>query len=424
MWRYLAQDHSVSRYYLVPSGEHTRRLAERQASEDRTYNLVSMSVPVEGYGGPRIPMNTLWLIDDCLVVRQEPGTRSTGSWLVTRRPSEIARAQDMTRTLQSWARRHWEPTGPDLTASLLMSAEMLHHLAQMSCRENRLIDETGCAWYHGAWQYLRFFDMVSSPTWHTRFYMEHLREAIHRGGVRRILISGSADYTTLAFVLLATRCRPEDPPVEVDVHVLDMCRTPLLACQWFAERNGVKVSIHQADITRKDDSRAPEFRNPKPFDLIIADAFLTRFDPIGVKSVLSRWFDLLIDGGEVLTTVRLHPSNEYVDQDTIDLDNDDERQVTDPVDDFELRLRERATMWQDMLPIDLETLSRAGRQYAKRMMSHDLGDADSVRKAFEGHQFEIDKVATARVRGELMGTEYLRVVARRPDTHPAGATPD
>jgi hypothetical protein len=423
IWQRVAKRRPVHRFYLVPSSEDNRNQVRQQICEDERHDLRSQPVPVTG-DDARAPMNTLWLIDDSVVVRQEPGPRGTGCWLVTEKQDEVDRARTLMRALSEQVSRYQPPIGPDLTAWLLKSAEMLHHVAQMSCIENHLIDEDGCAWYHGAWQFLRLFNMVSSPTWHTEFYSEQLRAAIHERDARRILISGSADYTTLAFVLRAARRAPGDPPVKLDVHVVDLCRTPLLACRWYAEHLGVEISIHQADITRKSESGDAEFGDPEPFDLVVADAFLTRFDIDGAGMVLSRWFDLLGDGGGVVTTVRLHPRNEYLGRDRFDLDDDADRRLGDPVDDFELRLRERATDWQDMLPIDLETLSRLGRRYAKRMISNDLGDADAVKKTFEDHQFTLMEVAAAPVRGELFGTEYLRVVARRPDRSSAEAIPD
>jgi hypothetical protein len=424
IWRQLAGRRDVHRYYLVPSSEDNRRRVAQQICEDERHDLQSEPVPVTG-DRVEAPMNPLWLIDDRLVVRQEPGSQGSGSWLVTGRRSEVLRARSLIKTIQDRVARvkGAETIGPDLTAWLLSSAQMLHHVAQMSCTENRLIDEEGCSWYHGAWQFLRLFNMVSSPSWHTEFYAEQLRAAIHERRARRILISGSADYTTLAFVLQAARLGKSDPPVELDVHVVDLCRTPLLACRWYAENLGIKISIHQADITRSGDNN-DGFGDRKPFDLVVADAFLTRFDIAGAGLVLSRWFELLDAGGTVVTTVRLHPRNKYLGQVGFDPEDADDHRVSDPVDDFELRLRERAADWQDMLPIDLETLSGLGRRYARRMISNDLGDADAVRKTFKDHQFALMDVTAAPVRGEVFGTEYLRVVARRPDRSSAEVVPD
>jgi SAM-dependent methyltransferase len=412
MWRNLAERCRVERFYLVPSGEHNRHEVQLRVKADEDWNLDSVLVPVNAWGGPpQVPMSTLWLIDDKVVVRQEPGAHGAGSWLVTHRRPELDRARALIESLRQLAGRDEPPIGPDLTERLLESADLLYHTAQMSCGKNKLIDrKAGCGWYHGAWQYLRLFDMVSSPTWHPGFYTGQLQDAIHERGARRVLISGAADYTTLAFVLDAARPAPGTTPVELDVHVVDLCRTPLLACQWYAKRLGVELTVHQADVTRPGEMAAAG----GSFDLIVADAFLTRFDQDGANNVLSSWFEMLVPGGTVVTTIRLHPSNEYVDQEVFDLAFDRGRRVTDPIDDFEFRLRERATGWQDLLRIDLETLSWAGRQYAKRMISHDLGDAEVIRKAFTYYEFEFEHQEATRVTGELVGTEYLRIAARRP----------
>jgi SAM-dependent methyltransferase len=411
-WRNLARRQSnvhIRRFYLVPSGETNRREAEQVANDDERHGLSSVPVPVAAWGAPQVPMCTLWLIANSLVVRQEVGTRGLGSWLVTRRRGEVERARELVKRLSDWTEKPVSRIKPDITAQLLESAELLHKTAQMSCAHNKILGEEGCSWYHGAWQYLRLFDMVSSPTWHSVFYLEQLRKAIHATSrpARRILISGTADYTTLAFVVEAARVEPGAPSAQIDVHVVDVCRTPLLACQWYAKQAGVKVHFHQADITEWG-----EF--DQPFDLIVADAFLTRFNPDDAKRVVASWKDLLRPGGLVVTTVRLHPRNEYADQEAGDLEFGEDRRLTDPIDDFELRLRERAAGWQDMLSIDLESLSLAGRQYAKQMVSHDLGDADEVQKIFESQEFALMTSVPARVRGELVGTEYLRLTARRP----------
>lgn len=412
MWRNLAQRCEVRRFYLVPSGEDNRRRVQLQVTADRAHRLRSVPVAVTGGdAAPQIPMTTLWLIDDSVVVRQEPGDRGTGSWLVTGRRAEVDRARSLIRAASKLALDAKPAIGPDITAWLLESAEIVYQAAQMACTGSQYIDDNGCAWYHGVWQYLRLFDMVSSPTWHAEFYAEQLREAIQERGARRILISGAADYTALAFVLEAVGVHA----AELDLHILDLCRTPLLACQWYAQRMAVPVTVHQADITRTSEFGAAGLDMAEPVDLVVADAFLTRFDPDGASRVIDSWYGLLAPGGTVVTTVRLHPRNEYADQDSFDLEFDSERRVTDPIDDFELRLRERATGWQDMLPIDLETLLRAGRRYAKRMISRDLGDADDIAKRFQDREFDVIRQPTKRVRGELVGTEYLQIVARRPD---------
>jgi SAM-dependent methyltransferase len=420
--RLAEQQCSVERFYLFASSAANRRRVDRQVADDNEHRVRSRAVPVAGWGtsAPQIPMNPMWLIDNEVVIRQESGFGGAGPWLVTRGTAEVRRA----RTLLAAAREHATAPvpriGPDLAGELFESAGLLQQVAPLSCCASPYIDAEECDWYHGYWQYLRLFDMVSSPTWHEGFYADQLRREIVRRNARRILISGSADYTTLAFVLHAARDRLDD----VEIHVMDLCDTPLMACRWYAQRVGTKVSTHLADVTRASEADTVENGMSGAFDLIVADAFLTRFAPEKAERVVASWSALLRPGGTVVTTVRLHPSNEYADESTLDLEFGSGRRVTDPVDDFELRLRERAGLVQDKLPIDLESLSKAGRRYAKRMISHDLGDAEEIARIFKVHDFELERNTAARVDGELVGTEYLRITARRSDARSEEATSD
>jgi SAM-dependent methyltransferase len=416
-WRQLAQRCRVQRYYLVPSGRDILRQAREQASEDGEYALISRPVPVEAWGsGPQVPMNDLWLIDEQVVVRREVGRAGAASWVVSGHTSEVEQA---VRLLDEAHRGFTErsgvgyPCGPDLTDVMLESAQMLYTLARMSCTGSQYIDAKDCLWYHGSWQYLRLFDMVSSPSWHTGFYADELRKQF-AAGARRVLISGTADYTTLAFVLDAARAVfGAELPKSLEIHVLDLCQTPLLACQWYAGRLGLRdrVRLHRADITEGNVATDPGNAGNGRFDLIVADAFLTRFDAATARRVVHAWGELLVPGGIVLTTVRLHPRNDYRVHDTDDLTADDRYRVTDPADDFELRLLERAAGWQGMLSIDLDDLSKAGRDYAMKMKSHDLGDTHDIAEIFNSDHFDVTRCDAGRVDGELIGTEYLRIAA-------------
>ncbi|AVT28194.1 hypothetical protein C6361_00295 [Plantactinospora sp. BC1] len=417
IWRQLAQRCEVERYYLVPSGDERRALEVVQRDEES--QLTSLCVSVQGWSEqPQVPMADLWLIDGCVVVREEFGGSGSASWLVSGHTSEIENARRMLRSLAEAHRmeRHLadggRPTGPDLTRWMLESAQMLYALASMSCTSSKYVDPEECRWYHGVWQYLRLFDMVSSPSWHASFYADRLREEI-QNGARRILISGTADYTTLAFVLHAARDSSGVIPPDLDVHVLDLCQTPLLACQWYAGRLGLRITLHKADVTSSAELSEAGLLAEAPFDLIVADAFLTRLSRKQARQAVDNWSGLLRSRGTVLTTVRLHPRNDYRIQEPSDLEANDRYRVTDPTDDFELRLRERASGWQGMLSIDIEDLSRAGRRYAERMKSHDLGDVDEVIKLFQDRDFDVLNRTAERVQGELVGTEYLRVTASR-----------
>ncbi|MGV9214554.1 class I SAM-dependent methyltransferase [Micromonospora sp. RB23] len=407
VFRQLAQRVTVRRMYLVPGEDVGTGEIDKQLAEDRRHDLDAVIVPVFIAGErPIVPMTDMWLIDGQVVVRQEVGGDGLASWVVSGHSEEVNRARLlwdrlMTKSCLPDRGRPRRP-GPELTRWLLQSANMLYAMAPMSCGPSHL-DKNGCSWYHQSWQYLRLFDMVSSPQWHAEFYAHQLAQAIS-GGARRVLISGTADYTILAFLLEAVRSAMGQIPADLDVHVLDKCRTPLLACDWYAKQVGSRVQVHQADVTRPEE--VARLVEDGRFDLVLADAFLTRFNRASADVVIGSWSTLLNPGGSVITTVRLHPGNEWPKDDE---EQDDRHRVLDLVDDFELRFRERAAGWRGLLSVELDELADAARRYATRMASHDLGDADEVRAAFNRAGFRVSDSDVKAVDGELVRTKYLRL---------------
>ncbi|MGW0505348.1 class I SAM-dependent methyltransferase [Micromonospora sp. NPDC003241] len=409
VFRQLAQRAVVRRMYLVPGEDVGSGDVDRQVDEDRANELHPVKVPVRISGeAVQVPMTDMWLIDRQVVVRQEVGGDGVVSWVVSQDTEDVQRAsllwEELMRRVPTADEAPHRPPGPELTRSLLKTASMLYAMAPMSCGPSHQ-DKKNCSWYHSAWQYLRLFDMVSSPQWHAEFYHRQLAEAV-RAGARRVLISGTADYTTLAYVLHAIRSTDGPRLADFEVHVVDKCQTPLLACHWYATQVGADVQVHKADITRQDDVR--RLVDGGLFDLVVADAFLTRFARDAAATVIGSWSELLRPGGSVVTTVRLHHGNSWPDSDQ---EMDDRHRVSDLVDDFELRFRERAASWRGLLSVHLEELSAAVRQYATRMESYDLGDADEIRTAFGRGGFTLSDAGVGDVYGELVRTKYLRVCA-------------
>jgi SAM-dependent methyltransferase len=433
VWRDLArQGRKVQRLYLVPSG-HGRagqELVNHQLTRDKHSQFECGVLPVSGVAEPtRIPMNDVWLIDDRVVVRQELAGDGALAWVVSVRPNEVAAARELwDRLWQSEQRSVTEtdlrPLGhgsPELTYSLLMSANMMRTVAPMSCTRD-YIDEQSCAWYHGVWQYLRLFDMVSSPAWHADFYHDALGTLINKRGGSRVLIYGAADYSMLAYLLAARGGASASD--DLDIRVLGRCQTPLLSCQWYASRVGVPVTLHQVDIRQDDAPSQPEIPEATA-DLIVADGFLTRFSRCEVGAVLKNWARLLRPGGAVVTTIRLHSRNSWPSdgarEDGLTGDRVEEPTdstgaltlVSDAVTDFALRLRQRADGWQRLLGTDIDDLCDAARTYALRITSNDIGDVADVAEAFDRAGFVLDpsRRDPAKVDGELVPTEYLRIVA-------------
>ena len=420
-WRNVAKQRrkAVYRLYVVPPGEVHRQQLVKQMADDRACDVASDGVPIggtrpAGSGTPEVPMSDLWLVDDRAVVKQEPVADGEPVWVVSTREDDLHAARQLWERL--WRQQQHQAsssatTAWSLTDPLLESAQMVRVLAKMSCTRNH-VDRSSCEWYHGVWQYLRLFNMVSSPGWHLRFYRDWLRREINAARTCRILISGAADYSMLAFVLEAA-----DDRSGLEVHILDECRTPLIACQWYAKRFGLKVFTHNMDILAPIDELTHELcgaaDDRRAFDVIVTDAFLTRFCPDDAATVLNTWSALLRTGGAVVTTVRLHPRNNPRRPLSPGSTTAPPTRLNRDVLDYALRLRSRAASWRWMLGIELEELLDAARTYALRMTSRTLGDLTQVRALFENAGLNVAYDETGRVDGELCPTEYARFVARK-----------
>lgn len=146
----------------------------------------------------------------------------------------------------------------------------------------------GCADYHAVFPLLDLMGMVSSPRAHQEFYESLLRS--YEPGDRRVLVSGLATPSMAEIVLNAAA-----PETKIDV--LDICATPLLTCQRvFQPEQIARMKFTQADALTFTDG---------PYDLIVTDAFLTRFNDEQRLQVLKNWARMLKPDGRVLTTWRI-----------------------------------------------------------------------------------------------------------------------
>lgn len=147
-----------------------------------------------------------------------------------------------------------------------------------------------CDWYHGTWQYLRLLNMVAVPPWY-EFYQEALSNVLRQRSNAEVLISAAADYGMLATLHDAIRATGATPRIQV----YDICRTPLRACQWYAERHGLTIECVCANLITGD---IP----PASFDLIVTDEFLTVIKGSDKPLIVKRWRELLKPGGTLVTT--------------------------------------------------------------------------------------------------------------------------
>ena len=146
----------------------------------------------------------------------------------------------------------------DLEEPMLKSAPLMSMISEVMCKGSQMCAED-CSWYHRIWQYLRIFDVASTPTWHYQFYIDSLQRLFAMRKNIKILISGTADYSMLAHLLYAfSKLDRED-----EITVLDLCQTPLVLCEWYASQEGKKIKTIQQDILK--------FNKQEYFDLIITD---------------------------------------------------------------------------------------------------------------------------------------------------------
>lgn len=331
--------------------------------------------------------NTFYIVDDELVVSESYAHTQEGGffqWTVSARNEDLDRAKTTWREIAGATQFGGGDSAPDLEEPLALSADLINGVAPVLCTANH-VDRDGCSWYHGTWQYLRLLNLVSTPTWHSNFYADALSAAYSRG-LRKVLVSGTADYSVLSYVLRAG-VEYED----LEVTVLDMCPTPLFACRWYAHQVGREVSTVSADVLEFDRTG---------FDLIVSDAFLTRFKSTDSARVLSRWTKYLRAGGEVITTVRVHDEGSAA------------RDESKAAKDFSDRARVRAERWRSLLRRSPEDISRLALEYAHRMKSERLGTQADVLDLFRAVPLDILQAELADVPGELWPSAYLRIHAR------------
>lgn len=276
-----------------------------------------------------------------------------------------------------------------LTEPLLQTAPMADMLADFVCKGSHL-DRESCSWYHKAWQYLRILDLVSTPSWHSEFYLKRVPEETHPVDEMKILISGTADYSVLAYVMEAFAGRVKD----LDITVLDMCETPLLLCEWYSKTKNMKIrTIHQDLFS---------FEPEEKFDLIITDAFLTRFAPLEKKQIVSKWHGLLKVGGRIATTIRVG-------------DRSATRVVRASATEAKLFAEAAftlAALWGDFVQKQPDYIKDLAAAYASKMGSWPL-DEESTLNLFSHEQFTVVHKELATVKGEMKATSYMRILLAR-----------
>jgi hypothetical protein len=394
LWREVSRSGIVVRsIYLISHLGLVRGELSRQLREDRLAGIdariaTAGSIPEDL---AQLSLADTILVGDDVVARSADSVgrmESAGDWTVTNAENHIAEGRRLFEQLWLESQPYDQvPTALDLEEPLVQSAPVIAGVAPVLCQGDH-VDPAGCAWYHGTWQYLRLMNLVSTPSWHHDFYMRSIAAELKRGA-RDILISGTADYSVFAYIVSCLG----DLAGDTRITVVDLCNTPLFACQWYAKRVGIHATMVSEDV------RSLSKRHSQSYDLIVTDAFLTRFGSDEAGDVVQQWKALLRGQGSVITTVRAH----------------EETQRGQTTEEAIASFRERATVrwkrWQPFIHIDRTTIAAHAEAYARRMVSHPIGGSADILSFIEASLL-IDYHELAEVPGELYPTRYLRLNLR------------
>jgi SAM-dependent methyltransferase len=259
-----------------------------------------------------------------------------------------------------------------------------------------------CCWYHGVWQYFRVLGIIKNAGGQGDFIGGQLRSLAMNGAAARVLISGSADDAIARIVIDAFRQTGQT----LNLTAVDQCESPLALSRWSAARAGVGLASHCGDIL--------EFTADAPFDVIVANGFLSYFEPTNFPRLFARWAALLRPGGKLLLTNRLRPNASPAP--TV-FDEVEKGQFCD-------RVREAARLHQQTLAIAPEVLAGWAREYADRLRAFPLRSVDELMNLLAGASFIPDLVDTVQFDGSpraasLTGptsagrATYVRVLATR-----------
>ena len=235
------------------------------------------------------------------------------------------------------------------------------------------VDAADCSWYHRNWMVLRNLDIVSNPFWHQCFYEQHLNEYASHPDSKNLVL-GTADFS------MPYLCKQ----IGISkLYISDICPTPLNICSAIALKEGFDWQTFSCDARQGIASQ---------YNLIVNDAFLTRFNCVEKRYVLAHIGQALISGGKFVTTIRkgwnsgepLVPSRSEKESFV--------RNAMDLAQNYSRSLVEKSA-----------------RQYIEKMTSYPIKDEDSLVSLCDGI-FSIAYLSAISTPGECVESTYFEVV--------------
>lgn len=183
-----------------------------------------------------------------------------------------------------------EALANEIAEPLRTSAPIAFEAAHESCPAD---DAGGCRSYHAIWQYLRLAGMVRAVRTDGPLYVAAATRLAREGRLRRVLVCGAADYSSLAYLAHAARQAGAAPAFDV----VDLCRTPLRLVSWYAARRGIAVNVIRADATA--------FDAPHRYDMVCAHSLLAAMPHSARPGLFAMWRRLLAPDGRVCFSSRI-----------------------------------------------------------------------------------------------------------------------
>lgn len=188
----------------------------------------------------------------------------------------------------------------DVAEPLAESAPVAFETAMTACTSAD--DMTGCRSYHAIWQYLRLTDVIRAVRVDGPLFAAAVTAQAARQPLKRILISGTADYSMLAYLGYAAVKAGASPVFDI----IDQCATTLRMNEWYGARRGLAVRTVLTDVNA--------YQPDGKYDLICTHSFL--YWAVGQqRSTLFRnWRNWLAPEGRLCFSNRIEPLSPLVDK--------------------------------------------------------------------------------------------------------------
>ena len=170
---------------------------------------------------------------------------------------------------------------------LAESAPLTYQAAQELCLADA---ESGgsCRYYHGAWQFLRALGLIKKLGGQAPFIVNVLADLAADGGWPRVMVAGAADYSMAAHVYHAY----EDS--ELQLTLVDRCKTPLAMNDWYSTRIGRPITLIHEDLLA--------YESAEPYDVAVTSSLLGNFSAEQQAGLFQGFARLLRPGGKLIFT--------------------------------------------------------------------------------------------------------------------------